>query len=130
MKARLYVAGILSGVFFLLLSLSSVIPNSNKANVTIPAKQEFVLGEKQQSSYKAKLKNAGTKTIQVNVLDKITKEQKQEFDLQGNQVTTVSVEKSEIVLLQNPNNEEVLVEVKLSKSVQGMRYQEVKTFGK
>ncbi|XOV66574.1 MAG: hypothetical protein ACFHU9_13180 [Fluviicola sp.] len=130
MKARMYVAGILSGVFFLLLSLTSVIPNSNKANVTIPAKQEFVLGEEQQSSYKAKLKNAGTKTIQVNVLDKITKEQKQEFELQGSQVTTVSVQKSEIVLLQNPNNEEVLVEVKLSKSVQGMRYQEVKAFDK
>ena len=103
-------------------------PNSNNANVTIPAGQEFVLGEYQESSYKAKLNNASNKSMQVSVVDKETNEQTQGFGLDGKGEATVYVSANEIVLLKNPNDKKILVKVKLSKTVEGMRYREIGAF--
>ena len=128
MKSKTYVMGVLSGFFFLLLSLTWGMPNSNNANVTIPAQQEFVLGEYQQSSYKAKLNNTSGKAMKVSVVDKETNKQTQGFGLEGKGEATVYVNKNEIVLLKNPNDKEITVKVKLSKTVSGMRYQEIGSF--
>ncbi|MDB3907794.1 hypothetical protein OAK35_01575 [Crocinitomicaceae bacterium] len=128
MKARFYAIVILSGVFFALPSLTWVLPNSNNANVTIPAQQEFVLGEYQKSSFKAKLNNTSNKQMEVRVLDKETNEQMQSFGLEGKGEAMVYISKGEKVLLKNPNEEEVTVRVKLSKTVGGMRYQQIGAF--
>lgn len=121
-------AVVILGVCFLLMSFAKSSVLSNRANVTIPANQEFVLGEFQNSSYKAKLKNASNALIEISVVDKETNEQTQGFGLDGKGEATVSISKNEKVLLKNPNDEEVLVRVTLNKNVEGMRYQEMSAF--
>ena len=116
---------VLFGMCFLLLSFtqSTLFPSS--ANVTIPAQQEFVLGEYQNTSYKAKLNNTSNKMMEVSVVDKETGKQTQGFGLDGKGRVSVYIRKNEKVLLKNPNDKEILVRVKMSKTVEGMRYQEL-----
>lgn len=123
MKHRFYAVILLSAVFFVLLSLTSVLPDSNNANVVIPAKQEFVLGEYESSNYRAKLRNESNKLIEVEIVDKETNVPVSTLNLSGNETTVLSVSKVEQVLLKNRNDEAVTVKVKLNKNVEGMSYQ-------
>ncbi len=66
--------------------------------------------------------------MQVSVVDKEFNEQTQGFGLDGKGEATVYVSANEIVLLKNPNDKKILVKVKLSKTVEGTRYQEIGAF--
>lgn len=129
MKSRVKNAGrcaiVLFGMCFLLLSFTQGTLFPSSANVTIPAQQEFVLGEYQNTSYKAKLNNTSNKMMEVSVVDKETGKQTQGFGLDGKGRVSVYIRKNEKVLLKNPNDKEILVRVKMSKTVEGMRYQEL-----
>lgn len=95
-----------------------------RSTVTIPAQQEFVLGER-AGNYKAELKNLSDETVDVVVLDKETKEQTQGFGLAANGKTKVSISKNEVVLLKNKTDKDLQVRAKFNKGVEGMRYQAV-----
>ena len=116
------------GVCLVLISFTNQTKFSSNANVTIPANQEFVLGEYQNSSYKAKLNNTSDKLMEISVVNKESNEQTQGFGLDGKGQATVYIGKDEKVLLKNPNDEEITVKVKLSKNGEGMRYQEMGAF--
>jgi hypothetical protein len=100
------------------------------ANVTIPANQEFVLGEYQKSGYRARLINKSNLGFEVLVVDKKTNERTQGFGLDAKGSATVHIRKNEKVLLKNTNDEDILVKVKLMTEVQGMRYQELGAYEK
>ncbi|MFT6244451.1 MAG: hypothetical protein ACJA0U_001202 [Salibacteraceae bacterium] len=100
------------------------------ANVTIPAKQEFVLGEFQKSGYRARLINKSDLDFEVLVVDKKTNERTQGFGVEGKGSTAVNIRKNEKVLLRNTNNQDIVVKVKLMIEVQGMRYQELGAYDK
>lgn len=109
---------------FLLVVLSTGCA-TNYANVDIPARQEFVLGEYADKGYKAELRNQGPGMVRIQGISKTTGENTQGFGLDAKGKATISVNKNETVLLKNENDEEILVKVKLSKNVEGMRYQPV-----
>jgi hypothetical protein len=123
-----------SAFSFHLLVLSVFLPLSallisadygNKANVYIPAHQEFVLGEYENRNYTAKISNKGKQIIKVKVVSKETGEQTQGFGLDPKSSAKVNISKSEQVVLVNNSDTEAHVHVKLSKGVEGMRYQEI-----
>ncbi len=84
-----------------------------------------MLGEGEKSSFRAELKNLSSTTLNVRTIDKITGEQTQGFGLAGRGQTQLWAGKRETVLLSNPTTRAVKVRAKLSKSVEGMRYQQV-----
>jgi len=123
MKQRLYATALLTGVFFLLLSLTWVMPDSNNANVTIPANQEFILGEFENSNYRAKLQNKSNLKVDVTILEKESNNLTQKYTLEGKGLTSLSIRKNEKVILKNVHNENITVKVKSNRNVEGMRYQ-------
>ena len=68
---------LLVGLFILTLSAG----DGGVANVYIPAKQEFVLGEYEDSNFTAKLTNKGKQEVKIKIVDKKTEEQTQGFGL-------------------------------------------------
>jgi hypothetical protein len=102
---------------------------SNIAGVSIPARQEFVLGELANKNYRAELNNRGKQQIRIAVLDKDSKEQTQGFGLAAGGKATVYISRPEEVHLMNESDTEGKVRVKLNKGVEGMRYQDIKTNG-
>lgn len=95
------------------------------STIGIPAGEEFVLGEQENSSFRAELKNLSTETINVRAVDKTTGEQTQGFGLAGKGQTKLGVSRKETVILSNPTTKAVKVRAKLSRSVEGMRYQQM-----
>jgi len=110
-------------VLVLGLSLSSC--SSNQSVVSIPAQNEFVLGEISKKNFTVKLTNLTDKDIRVQAIDIRTGEPTQGFGLAPKGNATVNVSRHEKVLLKNATNEEVRVRAVLNKGVQGMRYQAV-----
>lgn len=106
----------------LAITLSSCASHST---IGIPAGEEFVLGEGEKSSFRAELKNLSSTTLNVRTIDKITGEQTQGFGLAGKGQTQLRAGRRETVLLSNPTTRAVKVRAKLSKSVEGMRYQQM-----
>lgn len=98
---------------------------SNVAGVSIPARQEFVLGEFADKNYRADLNNRGKQQIRIAVLDKDTKEQTQGFGLAAGGKATVYISRDEEVHLVNESDREGKVRVTLNKDVEGMRYQDL-----
>ncbi len=84
-----------------------------------------MLGEGEKSSFRAELKNLSSTTLNVRTIDKITGEQTQGFGLAGRGQTQLWAGRRETVLLSNPTTRAVKVRAKLSKSVEGMRYQQM-----
>ncbi len=95
------------------------------ANVYIPARQEFVLGEFENSAFSAKLSNKGKQEVKVKIINTETKEQTQGFGLNPGGETKIYASKYETVLLINESNTEAHIKVKLNKGVEGMRYQNI-----
>jgi|GEM_PF-1722495 len=95
------------------------------STIGIPAGEEFVLGERENSSFRAELKNLSSATLNVRTIDKITGEQTQGFTLTGKEQTQLRAGRRETVLLSNPTTKDVKVRARLSKSVEGMRYQQM-----
>lgn len=98
-----------------------------RSTVSIPAGQEFVLGEPSQKNYQAKLNNLSDAQVRVKVVDKKTQAQTQVLRLAANEEANVYISGDETVYLINPNDEDAKVKVFLSKGVEGMRYQEIKS---
>jgi hypothetical protein len=98
---------------------------SSYSTISIPAGEEFVLGERENSSFRAELKNLSSATINVRAINKITGEQTQGFGLAGKGQTKLRAGRRETVLLSNPTTKDVKVRARLSKSVEGMRYQQM-----
>lgn len=135
MKNRIKLKALVALTVLSLFTVLSSMTNNNlglpgNANVTIPANQEFVLGEYQKSGYRARLINKSNLGFEVLVVDKKTNERTQGFGLDGNGSATVHIRKNEKVLLKNSNDEDIVVKVKLMTQVQGMRYQEVGAYEK
>lgn len=84
-----------------------------------------MLGEGEKSSFRAELKNLSSTTLNVRTIDKITGEQTQGFTLTGKGQTQLRAGRRETVLLSNPTTKDVKVRARLSKSVEGMRYQQM-----
>ncbi|MEM0999426.1 MAG: hypothetical protein AAGN35_20380 [Bacteroidota bacterium] len=95
------------------------------ANIGIPARQEFVLGEDNPFPYRVKLRNMSNKTVAVRAVHKKSGAITQSFGLAGRGETTLQVDGNEKVCLANAANREVVVRAELSRSVRGMRYQEI-----
>ena len=109
----------------LVLGVGLVGCSSNQSIVSIPAQNEFVLGEISQKNFTVKLTNLTEKDIQVQTVDTRTGEPTQRFGLAPKGKATVSVSRHEKVLLKNATNDEVRVRAVLNKGVEGMRYQAV-----
>jgi hypothetical protein len=112
---------ILAAAFLCLLVFSGC--DQNTANVTIPAGEEFVLGEQAADDYSANLENTGIVEIKVAVRSKSTGQQTQGFGLNPGGKVDVNISKEETVFLINASAEDATVFATLSKPVEGMRYQ-------
>jgi hypothetical protein len=95
------------------------------STINIPAGEEFVLGEQENSSFRAELKNLSSTTINIGAVDRRTGKQTQGFGLAGKGQTKLRAGRQETVLLSNPTMSAVKVRARLSKSVEGMRYQQM-----
>lgn len=104
----------------LLLGLSSC--STSRAGITIPANQEFVLGEYEKSSFRVSLKNTSKLQVQVSAVEKNSGLQTQGFGLAGKGETKLYISRREMVVIKNPHDMDVLVKAKLNKGVEGMGY--------
>lgn len=113
-------------ILFSFLSFMSVLNSCAKAvaGVGIPPRQEFILGEYNNGSYRATLNNQGRTDVTVSVRDKNTGEQTQGFGLAGKVIVYISA--NEEVHLINDTDRKAQVQVKLNKNVQGMNYKSIK----
>lgn len=104
-------------IFICLLSCSTF-----KSGLTIPANQTFLLGELNDENYTATLVNRSGFTVLVQAIDKHTGNITQGFGLAPKGKTKLYVSKDETVYFTNENNDDVRVDLVLSKAVEGMRY--------
>ena len=115
-----YLKTIVTGLYmFLALSTCSTV----KSGLSIPAYQTFILGELNDSNYTAILKNTSEYSVLVRGIDKNSDELIQEVLLLPKQESKINIRKSETVYFINDNDIEVKIDVKLSKGVEGMRYE-------
>lgn len=84
-----------------------------------------MLGEGENSSFRAELKNLSSVTLNIRTIEKSTGKQIQSFILAGRGQTQLRAGRRETVLLSNPTPRDVKVRARLSKSVEGMRYQQM-----
>ncbi len=110
------------GVAAILLTLLSC--STFKSGLTIPANQTFLLGEYNDQNYSAELINRSNLTVTIKAVDKNSGEVTQSFGLAPKGKTKVYISKDETVYFENANGIDVLVDVILSKGVEGMRYVE------
>lgn len=95
------------------------------ANVTIPARQEFVLGEGADYAFRARLENRSGVEVGVRVVNQATGEQVSGFGLGGYGKAKIEVGADAKALLVNDSDQEVTVRVALNRNVAGMRYQPI-----
>lgn len=107
--------------FYLSLILSTC--STFKSGLSIPAYQTFILGELNDSNYTAVLKNTSEYSVLVRGIDKNSDELIQEVLLLPKQESKINIRKGEIIYFINDNDIEVKIDVKLSKGVEGMRYE-------
>ncbi len=93
------------------------------STIGISPGEEFVLGEQENSSFRLELRNLSPKTINVKTVKKTNGEQTQGFGLGGRSKTKLRVHRQETAVISNPNPKAVKVRAKLTKFVEGMRYQ-------
>lgn len=108
---------------FVLVFLTSCF-NMNKAGVTIPAQQQFVLGELEKEGFAVKLENKSKLNLEVETQDE-NGNRTSSFGLSPKGKTKISVGDNEKAIIKNPNATEVFVQAKLSRGVQGMAYEEL-----
>lgn len=93
------------------------------ATVSIPAGEEFVLGEYQDAGYRVDLKNLGDQIVQIRAVDRRTGEQTQGFGLDPGGSAKLYISSREVVRFGNDSGEDAKVRARLSKNVEGMRYE-------
>lgn len=96
--------------------------SSFKSGLTIPANQTFILGEYNDKSYSAQLKNKSNFIVIVKAIDKNSGAITQSFGLGAKGKTKIYIGKNETVYLENENKTDAKIDVIFSKGVEGMRY--------
>lgn len=114
---------ILLGFTLALSGLTSCIPIYS--NIGIPAREEFVLGEGSDGNFNVELRNKSSKTVQIRTVNQKSGEVTQTVGLEGRDVATLKVGRNETVYLSNAARRSVTVQARISKTVQGMRYQKL-----
>lgn len=96
---------------------------ASSAGVTIPARQQFILGEYKDAGYSANLSNQGKTTVLARVVDKQSQTVATEIELAPSASARVAVSKAQEVHLVNDNDRsgQVLVKANVA-GVEGMRY--------
>ena len=94
------------------------------ATISIPAKQSFLLGEKETTSFKATVRNLSNKEVGFRVVNTKTQEKVSGFGISEKGEVDVFVAGTETAIFINDHNEEVKIQVLLNKDVEGMRYVE------
>ena len=95
---------------------------TSKSGIGIPPYQEFVLGENEKSAFRAELDNQSDELIEVETRNELGKKTSS-FGLSPKGKTKITVASNERAILRNPSGNTVLVQAKLSRNVEGMRYQ-------
>lgn len=96
---------------------------SSYANVSVPANEQFLLGELKQYSFKVKLTNKGKVEVYIKTIDSKSGEQRSGFGLPPGGTTTIYVPRDQTAVIENRSAEEALVRAKLFEAVKGMRYE-------
>jgi hypothetical protein len=94
----------------------------------IPAHEEIVIGEFQDSPYQVFINNKAKTAIKVFVIDRNTNFHTQSFLLQPEHDATVYAQKYEKVVFQNSSDLEINVDIGMNKEVEGWRTQPVKDY--
>lgn len=95
------------------------------ADLTIPGRQTFLLGEYADYDYRVGLDNRGSRDVTVRLRDKRTKLTDREVDLPAGGSERLSVAPDQEVTIENEDGGRATVFVKMSRSVRGMRYTEI-----
>ncbi|PPK86281.1 hypothetical protein CLV84_3204 [Neolewinella xylanilytica] len=103
----------------LLLALASC--SKSTAGLTIPARQQFVLGEYMASGYSASLTNTGSQLVTVAILEKNTRAIAQSLALAPGAAQSVFVAAGQKVVMTNAGQREAQILVVMNKGVEGMR---------
>lgn len=108
---------------FTVLLLSSVAAAQNSsAGVNIPAHQTFVLGEYEKEPYTAKLENKGQVEVLLSILNKDDKSLITSIKLAPKQSEKVEISPDQLVTMENSSDRKAKVFVKMTETVEGMRY--------
>lgn len=95
---------------------------------SIPAGEEIVIGEFQDTPYQVFIDNKTKVDIVVFVVDRNTNRHTQTFILEPDHDATVYAQKFEKVIFQNSSALEISVDIGLNKDVEGWRTQPVKEY--
>ena len=106
----------------LCLALLAAACSRSTAGLTIPARQTFLLGEYADYDYTAKLDNRGGEAVTVRLRDKGSKAVVQEIRLDPEASGSLDVGAGQEVAIENANDGEAELLVRMSRGVQGMRY--------
>ena len=92
------------------------------AGLTIPARQTFLLGEYADYDYRASLDNRGGEAVTVRLRDKGSTAVAQEIRLAPDASGALAVGAGQEVTIENATDGEAELRVRMSRTVQGMRY--------
>ncbi|MEO1021096.1 MAG: hypothetical protein AAFW89_01015 [Bacteroidota bacterium] len=109
-------------VFLCLVSCSK-----SYSNLTIPAKQQFLLGETETSSFRVKLENKSDVIVGLETRT-VDGEKTSGFGLDAFGTTRLSVASDEMAVLTNPSSKSIVVRVTFLDNVQGMRYEVMENY--
>ncbi|MEO1653230.1 MAG: hypothetical protein AAFU64_06775, partial [Bacteroidota bacterium] len=96
---------------------------ASHSTIGIPPQEEFLLGERAKGSYQVSLQNLSDKQIFIKTKDRESGALLRELSLAPQAKTNLRISRQEFVVLQNVHKNQVKVKARLSKSVEGMRYQ-------
>ena len=120
-KRRALRTGVATAVVaLLLLPLSSC---GSYSTIGVEAKEAFVLGEGAFGGFSVKLTNLTNQEVPIKAVNRKTGIQTQGFGLGPWSTAVLNVAANEKVLIENPNEVDIQVRARLSRRVNGMRYQ-------
>ncbi|MEO0895884.1 MAG: hypothetical protein AAFY71_05770 [Bacteroidota bacterium] len=97
-----------------------------KSNLTVPAKQQFVLGGEQKGAFKVKYENTGDETVTLKEISDTGKEI-QSLKVEPGENGTVNFQKSSKALVINEQGQKARLKVKITGDTNklGMKYTDV-----
>ncbi|WP_438989090.1 S41 family peptidase [Polaribacter sp.] len=96
---------------------------ATNSTLTIDGRQEFVLGETNNSDFKVTANNVSDKQLRIVLVDKTSNQAIKEILLEADETAIVKAAKGQKLLVKNNGRQKAKVNVKLNKDVQGMRFQ-------
>ncbi len=121
---RVFVLTILALQCLISTAFTSIDPGF-RSNLRIPAQQEFILGAFELGAYDAKLKNVKSIPVRLRVVSKTTGKSTDLSALKANASLELSVSADQIVYIANDSNRQARLDVRLSRFVSGMSYQDL-----